>query len=90
LFTAPPALADTVYRNANGYTFDATGSLARFAIFVVGDDGRVKATLPADAPLPCGRRVDAKGRTLLPGLIDSHGHVMGSAIVSIRREPRVR
>ncbi|KPF79688.1 hypothetical protein IP88_01630 [alpha proteobacterium AAP81b] len=70
------AAADTVYSNANGYTLAGDGSLQRFAALVVGDDGRVKATLPAGAALPRGRRVDLKGATLLPGLIDAHGHVM--------------
>ncbi len=72
-----PALADTAYVNANGYTIDGNGAIARFATLVVGTDGRVKETLAAGAPLPRGRKVDVKGRTLLPGLIDAHGHVMG-------------
>ncbi|OSZ63231.1 hypothetical protein CAP39_14300 [Sphingomonas sp. IBVSS1] len=70
-----PALADTVYHNANGYTLDGKGDLHRFAALVVGDDGKVKATLPANAALPAGTRVDMKGATLWPGLIDAHGHV---------------
>ncbi len=75
LGVAAPALADTVYSNANGYTLDAKGELHRFAALVVGDDGKVKATLPANAALPAGTRVDMKGATLWPGLIDAHGHV---------------
>ncbi len=76
LFAAAPAAADTAYVNANGYTLDAAGGLQRFATLVVGSDGRVKAALPAHARLPKAKRVDLKGRTLLPGLIDAHGHVM--------------
>ena len=71
-----PALADTLYTNANGYTLDGKGELHRFATLVVGDNGKVKATLPATAALPAGARIDMKGATLWPGLIDAHGHVM--------------
>ncbi|KUN75284.1 dihydroorotase [Streptomyces griseoruber] len=41
---------------------------------VVVRDGRVAALLGPDAPLPEGRRLDAAGRYVLPGLIDSHVH----------------
>ena len=76
LLLATPALADTAYINANGYTLGEDGTMRRFATLVVDNGGRVKATLPAGAPLPRGRKVNVKGRTLLPGLIDAHGHVM--------------
>ena len=77
LLSGAPALADTAYVNANGYTLDTTGALVRFSTLVVDDRGRVKATLPEGASPPRGKRVDVAGRTLLPGLIDAHGHVMG-------------
>lgn len=76
LLSAAPTLADTAYVNANGYTLGDDGTLRRFATLVVDNAGKVKATLPAGAPLPRGKKVDLKGRTLLPGLIDAHGHVM--------------
>ena len=41
---------------------------------VVVRDGRVAALLAPGAPLPAGRRLDARGRYVLPGLIDSHVH----------------
>ncbi len=76
LATAAPGLADTAYVNANGYTLDGGGALLRFATLVVDDRGRVKATLPTGAAVPRGKRVNVAGRTLLPGFIDAHGHVM--------------
>lgn len=76
LLAATPALADTAYVNANGYTLGDDGKLVRFATLVVGNGGRVKAILPKGAALPKAKRIDVKGRTLLPGLIDAHGHVM--------------
>ncbi|MEV6022812.1 dihydroorotase family protein [Streptomyces sp. NPDC052036] len=41
---------------------------------VVVNDGKVAALLGPDAPLPEGPRIDARGRYVLPGLIDSHVH----------------
>lgn len=84
LVSATPVLADTVYRNANGYTLAENGTLQRFASLVVGDDGRVKAVLAAGADLPRGKRVDVMGRTMLPGLIDAHGHVMGLGDLALK------
>jgi predicted amidohydrolase YtcJ len=72
------ALADTLIDNANGIQVDARGKLQRFTGLVVGDDGRVvKLLATGDArPATIDSRIDAGGRTLLPGLIDAHGHVM--------------
>jgi predicted amidohydrolase YtcJ len=76
LVTAAAAAADTAYVNANGYTLGQDGALQRFTTLVIDTKGRVKAILPANAPLPRGKKIDVGGRTLLPGLIDAHGHVM--------------
>jgi predicted amidohydrolase YtcJ len=84
LATTAPALADTAYVNANGYTIAADGSVARFQTLIVDDRGRVKATLPAGAPVPVKKTVDVGGRTLLPGLIDAHGHVMSLGELALR------
>jgi imidazolonepropionase-like amidohydrolase len=41
---------------------------------VVVTDGRISALRPATGPLPAGG-VDLRGRTLMPGLIDTHVHL---------------
>ena len=75
--------ADLVIVNANGYTMTRDG-LARFATLVV-DDGRVVAT--GDAALAArwagAETRDVGGTTILPGLIDAHGHV--SSLGALRR-----
>ncbi|HEY0147423.1 MAG TPA: amidohydrolase [Allosphingosinicella sp.] len=79
LSLAAPAAADVLVDNVNGYTLNAEGRLVRFNAMLVGDDGRVqrlyqKGEKKADRTK---FRFDGKGRTLLPGLIDGHGHIMG-------------
>jgi len=78
LCLAFPAQADVLVDNVNGYTIGADGRLVRFTAMWVGDDGKVKETYQRGDRKPAGTRfrVDGKGRTLLPGLIDAHGHVM--------------
>ncbi len=72
--------AKTLVVNANGYTLEANGGLRRFSGLLVGDDGKVLALLQkgaAEPKLAAGDyKLDAKGRTMIPGLIDAHGHVM--------------
>ncbi len=73
------AMADTLVHNANGIQVGADGQLQRFGALLVGDDGKVVRTFAVAEALPARvtQRVDAGGRTLLPGLIDAHGHFFG-------------
>jgi predicted amidohydrolase YtcJ len=76
---AAPAEADVLVDNVNGYTLDEEGRLVRFAAMLVDDQGKV-ARLYQRGERKAERaryRFDGKGRTLIPGLIDAHGHVMG-------------
>ena len=74
------AQADTVIDNANGYTLNSKGELMQFTALAFDDKGRIIAVGSAaevNARAPGARRVDLQGRTVLPGLIDAHGHVFG-------------
>src|SRR5690242_16325174 len=74
---ASPALADTLIDNVNGIQVNATGDLQHFTGIVIGDDGKVIRLLRAGDTRPkVAARVDEHGQTVLPGLIDAHGHVM--------------
>ena len=86
LFAASPVLADTLVDDVNGYTLKSDGSLFRFNGMIVGDDGRVKQLLRRGDRRPSRPRylVDGRGRTLIPGLIDVHGHVMGLGFNAIQ------
>ena len=71
----PEGLVDDV----NGYTIDANGQLEHFNGLLIARDGRV-AKLLHEGDLRPQRpeyRLDGQHRTMLPGLIDAHGHVSG-------------
>jgi len=80
LALATPALADTLVDNVEGLTIDENGALDRFTGLVIGNDGRIVQVLHrGDArPTRPDFLIDGKGKVLMPGLIDSHLHVMGS------------
>jgi hypothetical protein len=86
LLIAQPALADVLVDNVNGYTIGADGRLIRFGAMLVGDDGRVERLYQrGERKSERTRfRFDGKGRTLLPGLIDAHGHVMSLGLNAIQ------
>ncbi|WP_295489460.1 amidohydrolase [Sphingorhabdus sp. EL138] len=74
-----PAFADGLVENVNGITLDQNGKVIRFNAMLVGRDGKVTELLTKKDTLPkiLDFRLDGRGATLLPGLIDAHGHVMG-------------
>ena len=79
LATAAPAFADGLVENVNGITLDKDGKVIRFNAILVGKDGKVTELLTKKDKLPrqLDFRHDGRGATMLPGLIDAHGHVMG-------------
>ncbi|HEX2764526.1 MAG TPA: amidohydrolase [Allosphingosinicella sp.] len=86
LCLAVPAAADVLIDNVNGYTVSAEGRLVRFAAMLVDDEGKV-ARLYQRGERKAERtryRMDGKARTLLPGLIDAHGHVMSLGLGALQ------
>ncbi|MEO5612521.1 MAG: amidohydrolase family protein [Sphingomicrobium sp.] len=85
---ASPALADTLIYNINGIQVSADGKLQHFTGLVVGNDGKVAQIVRRDTDLkrPIEHEIDGHGRTLLPGLIDAHGHVtaLGTAAMTLQ------
>ena len=75
-----PAAANTLVTNVNGVQVGADGKLQRFRALVVTPEGKVRQVIENPELVRLGgitRTIDGGGRTLLPGLIDAHGHVMG-------------
>ena len=69
-----------------GRLIDGTGRVIENGTLVI-DGTRIVAVGPAATTVvPAGAtRVDAKGKTLLPGLVNAHGHV--AATVGLRSDP---
>ncbi|MBY8822497.1 amidohydrolase [Sphingomonas colocasiae] len=79
LILPTPALADALIDNVNGITIDKDGRIVRFNGLVMTSDGKVAKLLDRKDKRPerPDFKTDGKGRTLMPGIIDAHGHVMG-------------
>jgi predicted amidohydrolase YtcJ len=75
-------LADTALVNVNGYTSTNEG-MQTFEVLVFDDNGRVVALGDTDTLLrhADARRVDGAGRTVLPGLIDAHAHILSYGLL---------
>lgn len=57
------------------------------AVLVAGEDGRITYAGPSSkAPKPSGDRIDAEGRSLIPGLIDCHVHLCFDGIADFEGE----
>ncbi len=77
LACAAPAGADTLLDNIDGVTLDAKNAVDHFSALVIGDDGRVSKVLHRSDKRPrTAFLIDGKGQFVMPGLIDSHAHVM--------------
>ena len=88
LAVAFPAHADVLIDNVNGLTLDEDGRVDHFNGVLVGDDGRIEQVLSRRDKRPgnVDYRFDAKGRVLIPGLIDSHVQVMKLGLSLLTRE----
>jgi predicted amidohydrolase YtcJ len=73
-----PALADALVDNVDGMTLAADGDVVRFNGMVVDGEGRIVKLLKRGDKRPekLDWKADLKGRTVIPGMVDAHGHVM--------------
>jgi predicted amidohydrolase YtcJ len=84
--SASAAFADTLVSNVNGIQVGADGKLQHFKALVIGDDGKVRQVLEQPELVRLAgitSTVDGGGRTLLPGLIDGHGHVVDLGVAAL-------
>lgn len=81
----PLVAGQTLIVNANGYSIDKKGKVQRFSTLLIGGDGKIVSVLrkgKSEPELsPGDYRLDAKGRTLLPGMIDANGRVVHRALL---------
>ena len=80
LATMSPTLVvaqTTLITNIEGYTINGK-SLERFSAIAFTDD-KIDKLYSSEEQLPTEKNltvIDGKGKTLIPGLIDSHGHIL--------------
>src|SRR6187200_2076434 len=68
-----------------GRVIDGTGRVIDNGVVVISG-AKITAVGPASTPVPAGAtRVDLKGKTILPGLVNAHGHV--AATTGLRSDP---
>lgn len=79
-------LADTtLYTNVNGYTLNSNRELQQFSAIQFSDD-RVDRLFAEGDELPdaVDEVIEGNGKTLIPGLIDAHGHVLSYGLSLLR------
>ncbi len=79
-FQLVPQTADTLYINGRIYTMDTANTVAE-ALVVQGDRIiAVGSTADIQKKFKAKNIVDLQGKTVFPGLIDAHGHMMSLGI----------
>jgi len=84
LWVGTVGAAETAIHNVTAYTSTDTGVRA-FSVLVISEDGKVAATGGPEllTQYPAAQRIDAHGRSLLPGLTDAHAHMYGLGFLNI-------
>jgi len=80
----PAAQAEIAIHNVSGYPLTASGS-HQFSVLIVSHDGKVVATGGQELLRrhPAAKRIDGRGRYLLPGLTDAHAHMFGLGFLAV-------
>ena len=85
LLPASPALADTLFDYVNGIQVDRSGRIEHFNAILIGDDGKVIRLIhPGEARPRAAVTVNEQERTMLPGMVDAHGHVIELGLSAIQ------
>lgn len=84
LWVGTVGAAETAIHNVTAYTSTNTG-VRQFSVLVISENGKVAAIGGPEllASYPEAQRIDAHGRSLLPGLTDAHAHMYGLGYLNI-------
>jgi predicted amidohydrolase YtcJ len=77
---ASPAWSTTVINHVNGIQVGPDGKIQHFSGLIIGNDGKIAQVIPVGMMVKLAgvdTVIDGQGKTLLPGFIDGHGHVLG-------------
>ncbi len=82
---AAPAFADTLIDNVQGITIDEDGKVDRFTGLLIDDNGIIKQVYDSGdvRSAEVDGYIDGEGKIMIPGLIDSHLHVMGLGFAAL-------
>lgn len=74
------AIAGTLIDNVDGISPDGKGGIEHFGGFLIDRDGRIAAVYRSGDKRPqrVDYRLDGKGRVVVPGMIDAHGHMIAT------------
>lgn len=79
--------AQTTTAFVGGRVIDGNGRVLTDTVLIVRDDRIVAVGPRASTPIPAGAtRIDVAGKTILPGLVNAHGHVGNT--VGLRADPQ--
>jgi len=73
---SPTAHSLTFVENVNGYTLNQQGKLITFTNIAFEEEFIIGMNLSQE-PGGIVTKIDGRGRVMLPGLIDAHGHILG-------------
>ena len=83
---AASAQAETLLDNIDGITVARDGTVTRFTAMVFDEEnGRILQIIGQGERKPQRPqyRIDGRNRTVVPGMIDAHGHVMGIGLAAL-------
>lgn len=82
---AAPAAADTLLDNVNGISIARDGQVTRFQAMTIRDDGVILQLFKRGEkpPSKVDYRIDGRGRTVIPGLVDAHVHLMDMGMAAL-------
>jgi imidazolonepropionase-like amidohydrolase len=84
LLADPPRSEGSLWLTG-GRLFDGTGEPVREGAAVLVEDGAIRRVGRASEACPDGaRRLDLEGRTLMPGLIEAHTHILSETPRTLR------
>lgn len=79
------AAASGLIDNVNGLALDEKGGIVSFSALLIDADGKVEKLIKGrdKRPEKLDFRLDGKGRTLIPGFVDAHAHVIELGLTKI-------
>ena len=82
---ADPQRGEGLLWLTGGRLFDGTGAAVRDGAAVLVEDGVIRRVGRASEPCPDGARLlDLERRTLMPGLIEAHTHILSETPRTLR------